>query len=281
MTRTKADIAEIQRNLELVIQPGDVAELRIPNKYLHGYFNSAALMATHAALNNGSCDVYYTVNRVADDLLARAVNRMKRLRRGDGTKDSEILVINYVPIDIDPLRPKGISATTAEHELALETSYRLIEWLCGLGWPEPAVYGDSGNGAHTLHRIGPLDNTPENIVLIQNCLMALKKHFDTDKVEIDRTTYNPARIMKVLGTLACKGDSTPERPHRWSHVISSSPTSQVENELLLDLAERVKRPATVGVPGTNGSAGEGSGKRNRRSEAARDPGCGPALRCGY
>ena len=44
--------------------------------------------------------------------------------------------------------------------------------------------------------------------------------FSDDKVHVDKTTFNPARIVKLYGTKACKGDSIEERPHRWSNIIS-------------------------------------------------------------
>ena len=64
-----------------------------------------------------------------------------------------------------------------------------------------------------------LENNAENINLLKNFLAALDFLFSNDRAEIDRTTSNPARIVKLYGTMACKGDQTEDRPHRWSKII--------------------------------------------------------------
>ena len=43
--------------------------------------------------------------------------------------------------------------------------------------------------------------------------------FSTEQVKIDTAVFNPARITKLYGTIATKGASTPERPHRRSGII--------------------------------------------------------------
>jgi hypothetical protein len=42
--------------------------------------------------------------------------------------------------------------------------------------------------------------------------------FSTDRIEIDRKVYNPARLVAALGTLKMKGEDIPERPHRRSEL---------------------------------------------------------------
>ena len=44
--------------------------------------------------------------------------------------------------------------------------------------------------------------------------------FSDDKVEVDKTTYNQSRICRLYGTIACKGDNIPTRPHRQARIIS-------------------------------------------------------------
>ena len=44
--------------------------------------------------------------------------------------------------------------------------------------------------------------------------------FSDDKVEVDKTTYNPSRICRLYGTIACKGDNIPTRPNRQARIIS-------------------------------------------------------------
>lgn len=56
------------------------------------------------------------------------------------------------PIDFDPIRSPGISATNSEHKAALERAQACPEFLGEKGWPAP-VCADSGNGAHLLSRV--------------------------------------------------------------------------------------------------------------------------------
>src|SRR5262245_7450654 len=88
--------------------------------------------------------------------------------------------------------------------------------LRGADWPEPIV-ASSGNGAHLLYRV---DLPADDGGLVERCLSALGDKFDGPDVKVDRKVFNPARIWKLYGTLTCKGDSTPERPHRMAKVLS-------------------------------------------------------------
>ena len=98
--------------------------------------------------------VYLTLNPCQEALLARA---NERLVAGVGrTKDAEIPRIRNLLIDLDPIRPEGISSTDAEHEAALEMAEIIRADLENEGWPEPLV-GDSGNGGHLVY---PLDLPP-------------------------------------------------------------------------------------------------------------------------
>jgi hypothetical protein len=83
-------------------------------------------------------------------------------------------------------------------------------FLDSRGWPAPVV-GDSGNGHHLLYRI---DLPADDGGIVQRVLQALARRFDTDAVKIDQKVFNPARVCKLPGTLARKGDNIPARPHR-------------------------------------------------------------------
>lgn len=58
----------------------------------------------------------------------------------------------------------------------------------------------------------------ENVDLIRDALHALAHRWGDDQVGVDVTVFNPARIWKLYGTMARKGDSTPDRPHRKSYI---------------------------------------------------------------
>jgi hypothetical protein len=95
---------------------------------------------------------------------------------------------------------------------------------------------DSSNGAHLLYRVD-LPNDKCAAGLLQRCLQALAFQFSNEEVAVDLTTYNAARICKLYGTLSCKGDSTPDRPHRLSRLlVTPCPLVNVPRDLLEALA---------------------------------------------
>ena len=72
----------------------------------------------------------------------------------------------------------------------------------------------SGNGGHLLYRLPDMPVNEENRAFIKNTLEGLAQQFNTDKVKIDTTVFNPARIWKLYGTTAHKGDELPGNQYR-------------------------------------------------------------------
>lgn len=256
------DKAAIIDAVRLIVGDGNVTELRVLGAVtkadrrghtLAGYFDDAVKLAD--ALAGAGIDsakgVYFIPNVVQSALLARAVNRVRKAESGDSTQDSHIVRRRWLLIDADAKRPSGISASDGEHAAALAKAEAMRVYLSALGWPEP-IAADSGNGGHLLYAI---DLAADDDGLVQRCLLALAQRFDDDAVQIDKMVYNPARIWKLYGTRACKGDSTPERPHRMSRILTRpSELTPVPLDLLHALAaEAVDQKAVAGQAG-NGPA---------------------------
>ena len=186
-----------------------------------GYFDGEHrddLIEACAELSGVAEGVYMTLNPVMPDVLARAVNRCRNYAKHT-TGDAEIAERCWLPLDFDPARPAGISSTDGEHEAALAMARDCREHLVTLGFSKfSLVLLDSGNGAHLLCRISLPNDVPARD-LVKACIDAVAAKFSNDAVKVDRTTYNAARIWKVPGTLACKGDHTDARPHRIARVI--------------------------------------------------------------
>lgn len=214
------DAAEIRRAISLLLAPGQVCELRVLNTRkgtVSGYFSDVDKSAQAATNWSGKAPaIYLTLNPVNPVLLARASNRVKEYAR-ETTADSQIIGRRWLPIDFDAVRPAGISSTDAEHQKALERAREAREWLRLQGWPEP-IYADSGNGAHLLYPV-ELPNDQASTTLLMDCLKALAFRFDDEAVVVDTGNFNPARIWKLYGTAVCKGDSTPDRPHRLARIL--------------------------------------------------------------
>jgi len=217
-TSVQKKIIEALSSLQM---DGDVRELRILHTSkgtVSGYFDDAEQLAIHATKYDGKVPgIYITLNPTKSDLLARSANRVVE-RAKQTTSDSDIERRCWLPVDFDPIRPAGISSTNAEHEAALTMAKNVQNYLKEQGWGEPIV-ADSGNGAHLLYPIDlPNDDTSRD--LVKSALGALDFHFSDETVDVDTTTFNAARIWKLYGTMACKGDYIETRPHRRSQIIS-------------------------------------------------------------
>jgi len=161
-----------------------------------------------------------------------------RLSKKDATTaDSDIIRRRWFPIDIDPVRPSGVSSTDEEHQAAIVRAAEIAAYLGReRGWPDP-VMADSGNGAHLLYRID-LPNDEESKDLVKRCLEVLDTMFSNGAVTVDTANFNAARIWKMYGTVSRKGDHTEDRPHRKSLVLSGADQVEVvEKESLNQLAE--------------------------------------------
>jgi len=247
--------ANIERFLNLIWLPGEVRELRSPkyNRFqtASGYFDNPSAMAKAAAAWDGSANLYVTLNPANPALLARAGNRVNE-RAEHATADIDIDHRRWFYLDIDPVRPPGISSTEAEREAALATLTSLNAFLSSTGWPEPLT-AMSGNGYYALYRID-LPNTPEVAALLKAVLESLASRFDTPAVHIDTTVYNASRIVALVGTIKRKGDDLPDRPHRRSCVVSAPAATSIVCEELLQAsaAQAIKRSTTACSPYFNG-----------------------------
>jgi hypothetical protein len=151
-------VTPTEAGLRLLLEPGATVELRVPKagraRVISGYFDDPQEMArTVAKLDGRHPGIYFTCNPVKPALLARASNRIVEHAELT-TSDYDVARRRWLPIDLDPLRPAGVSATDAEHEAALDKAHQVAAFLAGLGWPEP-VLADSGNGAYVLVRGRP------------------------------------------------------------------------------------------------------------------------------
>ena len=208
-----------------------------------GWFDDPAKAASIAAQADSQASpegIYLTLNPVNPALLGRANNR---LRAGAArTNDSEITTLRQLYIDADPTRPAGVSSSEAEKAAAIDLLNHIQTHMTNFGWPEP-LFAESGNGGHLIYRLPDLTNTQKNIDLIKACLQALAAQYDTDQIKIDQKVFNPARISKLYGTHARKGDSTPDRPHRLAQIISApSEPIPVQMDMLHALAALAPAP---------------------------------------
>ncbi len=226
--------------IRLLATPGQCLEVRAITEdgIASGYFNSPEELAATVETLDGLPTVhgiYVTINPVNPALFSRRANRIKmRLGKKDAaTADADIEHRHWLPIDIDPVRPSGVSSTDAEHETAIATTRRVAAFLAEKGFPAP-ILADSGNGAHLLYRIDQ-PNDDASRVLVKRCLDVLDTLFSDNKATVDTANFNAARIWKLYGTMSRKGDNTKDRPHRRSAIIDAPPEPAIVGRDQLEL----------------------------------------------
>ena len=206
-----------------------------PKAIVAGWFLDADL-AAKLACQIEATGVYVTLNPTQEALLSRAASRLKAgvLR----TPDANIARIKNLLIDIDPIRPAGVSSSDEEHKAALGISQTIRDDLRKEGWPDPLT-GDSGNGAHLIYALD-LPNSEENTELIKMVLVGLSERYKAElkkyNLGIDQKVFNAARLTKLYGTITRKGDNTQARPHRLSRIIDLPTRKPIPLELLKKIA---------------------------------------------
>jgi hypothetical protein len=189
--------------------------------------------------------VYFTVNPVDPALKARASKFGKQRAT---TTDDDIVCLRWLFIDFDAKRPTGISSTDEEKSRAWERLQRVLN-----DHPEfvpSAKWGCSGNGYWMFVLLPDYPNDEDHRELIARATDWFIKLYSDDRVEIDPACKNPARIGPLVGTWKCKGESTPDRPHRL--VTMESPAGKVL--VPFDLKAWAALHAPAAKPQANGHA---------------------------
>lgn len=217
------DADEVRKAIEILQEPSGVFEVRAigtaKKDILSGYFRDAeTLLNACDIIDMRQRNMYVTLGKVKDECFARAQSE-RFLKSPQTSSDNEIERYRWLFVDLDPVRSAGISSSNSELKKAEELAEKVDAYMRGMGFTEP-VKAMSGNGQHLLYRID-INNDEKGRALVEKCLKVLADLFNTEAVKIDTTNSNPSRICKLHGTLAQKGRSTKERPHRMSRIISA------------------------------------------------------------
>ncbi len=236
-----------------------------------GYFNDTKKATQALDARNGKGNMFVSLNPANPALLGRHDNKLVEgtyKKPVERTKDHEIHRDCWFLVDIDPERPSGISSTNEEKREAFEIAKAVRDWFLSVGVPASAIMTcDSGNGAYVLIRTPDCEVTKEHTERKKAFLNFIADKFDTDKVKVDRTVFNSARLIGALGTLKMKGEDIPERPHRRSAVFTiagelfdPAKDQRCEPFDLYDLATKI-----MPTPNTNG-AGNNSSTQSKNNK---------------
>ena len=234
--------------LKRIFRPGDVFEIRALDAQtatynrshtVSGYFDydhidhAAELIDREIRFARG---IYYTPNPVEPALLARAANRFRDMgQRDPSTADKDIPRRRWLLIDCDAIRPSGISSSDAEHQAAADKAAEIRDGLASMGFPAP-VEIDSGNGAQLMYVVDLPGGTDDTIC---KAVLQSLQAVNSPAVEIDETVYNASRIWRLPGSVNCKGDPIPDRPHRRARIV------KFPDELQIVPIELLKRAAGI------------------------------------
>lgn len=228
---------------DLFFNKGEVVEIRAfgvsgksqswegyagPNSIIAGYYDNKKDFARDAMVleKRKARGVYFTLNPCIPALLARSANRLKVSPSvmKNTTADHDIKCIRWLPIDLDPVRPAGVSSSDEELEETKKVAKHVAEVLEKEYGLQRGIRACSGNGYHLVYRLDDMENNSETTEYIRTILVKLSNLQGTKDVKIDEAVYNPSRIWKLYGTSARKGDSIPARPHRKSFLFNDQPT---------------------------------------------------------
>lgn len=233
--------SEVLKALSIIVEPGEIFELRILNNnrktdIRSGYFKDPDIALEELKKQNlQGCNVYLVLNSINDACSAR--QQFGKFCLGcTTTSDNDIVGRNWLPIDIDPVRPAGTSSSEAELKEAYSVMEKVFKYLESMGFNRP-IMATSGNGWHLLYKIA-LANTSENKELVGNVLKTLNAYFGNDKAKVDKANSNAARVFKLYGTAAQKGNSTEDRPHRMSQIQWTPREVMVNDKALLEKVAR-------------------------------------------
>lgn len=178
---------------------------------------------------SGCCINWYLTSNPCKDYCF-AMEQFGSLRKAKVMSgDEDIDRLQWLALDIDAKHPAGTCATDAEKKAAHDQAVEIFDYMTGCGFSAPEIV-DSGNGYHLKYRID-LPNDNEGRSFLASMVDGLHKLYPY----IDTAVKNPARILKLPGTMAMKGRNITEeiaakrsrelgrtfeaRPYRMARII--------------------------------------------------------------
>jgi hypothetical protein len=228
----RPDPGQMRAFLSAILEPGRPFEIRALKprkagaddpyaKALSGWFDDPKLATAEACRFAGAecAGVYVTFNELHGYVMSWGAGTIAK--RDRSTTDADVKRLRHFMIDIDPVRPTGTNATDAEREAAQACAKAVYTYLFDLGWPRPVYTGSSGNGSVILCRV---DLAPDDAGLIDRVVRGIAERFSDDRVTIDTAVANPARLIRLPGSVNAKAITpTPDRPWRMARgkVVTS------------------------------------------------------------
>lgn len=184
-----------------------------------GFFSEPSAFVRACVEANALGNVYVGIQARPARFLSSDPNML--VRRSSGGRTDDIEIVSSTVIDLDPVRPRDTASTDTERDDALAVADRAAAWFEAEGFERPQVMM-SGNGAQLWLAFDPIALDADNRAIVAANLKDLealvRERFETTTIKVD-SIHDLGRIIKVIGTVARKGDDTAERPHRLSYPL--------------------------------------------------------------
>lgn len=221
MLTERPDLDMARAFLKAIVSAGTIFEIRILNarrggpsrlwaNTYSGFFTciETALSFIGSYTGADTAGVYVTINPLKGYVLNWNHNIIAKSVAS--ASDEDVESVQTLFLDIDPTRPRFTCATSEESEAAKARGNEVALFLIKeCGFPMPIWAGSSGSGVAAFYRVVGADSA-----LIERCLAALHARFSDDRVIIDASVHNPARIARVAGTINAKSP-TPQEDRPW------------------------------------------------------------------
>ena len=210
-----------------------------------GYFkNVDNILQTIQQYDGKGGMIYAPFNKINSACYSRAQCEKMMKKPKETTSDGDIVGRDFILIDIDPVRPAGVNSTEEEKSHAIEAGRKIYSFLVDKNGFEKPIVADSGNGLHLYFRV-QLHNGEEEKELVNRFLKTLGMYFSDEKIDVDLSVGNAARMAKIIGTTSCKGSNTTERPARISKFLSVPNEVKVTDvSYITKIAEMYPKPET-------------------------------------
>ena len=184
-----------------------------------GWFASVGgLMSALEQMAHLNLNWYFVFNQIDYDQLngkMRNSSCMEKIAMSNHCIcDIDIVRRKWVMLDFDPVRPSGTSSTFEQLSYASMTAKKVWDFLFHNGFYD-YVGCVSGNGYHIMLPCD-LEANEQTDNLVSDFIKVISMLFSDENVAIDTQVSNRARLTKLYGTVAHKGEHSALTPHRTS-----------------------------------------------------------------
>lgn len=226
--------------VRLLVEPESLTEVRVllnhsgericRNQYYFGHQAEDVARDVHSLEQQPECVGIYLIPNPIEPKLAELNTKWRKpfITKIKSSNQSNMLRRAWIMVDCDSIRPGECSATEAERTAAFTLADNVIATLSMFGFGDP-VKADSSNGCHLLYSVD-LPPDQQTGLKIKEFLNELSIRCRVTGAKVDPVTWDSQRMVRLYGTRSRKGESTAERPWRYSGILDAgTPNSATRN----------------------------------------------------